>query len=202
MVSDTSYPGYDEVPRYVMQGYGIMAAECLAQSEAARPTHLILQAGVGGLAAAVAARFWLEMGRDRPRIILVESDRAACFIASVRNGAPRTVQITEETVMAGLSCGEVSLLAWPVLQKCVDHYVAVADSGVAPVMRALAGGALGGGKIEGGECATTGLLALIAAARAPDLRHRYGLDDTSRILVIGTEGATDPDIYRQMVGEV
>ena len=209
VVSDTSYPGYDQIPRDVMAGYGVMAAEILAEiltevpAQGPAPSHLILQAGVGGLAAAFCARLWLQLGTNMPKVIIVEADRAPSLLASARAGALQTVAIEQETIMAGLSCGEVSPLAWDVLHRCTDHFVTMADDLVPSAMRCLASGALGGGAIEGGECATPGLLTLIAIARdgAHDrrLRREFGLDETSRVLLIGSEGATDPNIYQAIM---
>ena len=205
VVSDTSYPGYDQIPRDVMAGYGVMAAEILTEVPALTPapSHLILQAGVGGLAAAFCARIWLQLGTNMPKVIIVEADRAPSLLASARAGALQTVAIEQETIMAGLSCGEVSPLAWDVLHRCTDHFVTMADDLVPSAMRCLASGKLGGGAIEGGECATPGLLTLIAIARdgAHDrrLRREFGLDETSRVLLIGSEGATDPNIYQAIM---
>ena len=198
VVSDTAYTGYDKIPRDVMAGYGLMVTEILSQLPQP-PSHMILQAGVGGLAAALAARFWLECGEQRPRLMVVEADRAPSLLKSARVGKLHSVSISEETIMAGLSCGEVSPLAWEVLWRCADHFVTVADDFVAPAMRCLASGELGGGKIEGGECSTAGLIALIAIATNQKLRGEFSLDQDSRVLLIGSEGATDPDIYRGIV---
>ena len=198
VVSDTAYTGYDQIPRDVMAGYGLMVTEILSQLPQP-PSHMILQAGVGGLAAALAARFWLECGEQRPRLMVVEADRAPSLLKSAREGKLHSVSISEETIMAGLSCGEVSPLAWEVLWRCADHFVTVADDFVAPAMRCLASGELGGGKIEGGECSTAGLIALIAIATNQKLRGEFSLDQDSRVLLIGSEGATDPDIYRGIV---
>ena len=198
VVSDTAYTGYDQIPRDVMAGYGLMVTEILSQLPQP-PSHMILQAGVGGLAAALAARFWLECGEQRPRLMVVEADRAPSLLKSARVGKLHSVSISEETIMAGLSCGEVSPLAWEVLWRCADHFVTVADDFVAPAMRCLASGELGGGKIEGGECSTAGLIALIAIATNQKLRGEFSLDQDSRVLLIGSEGATDPDIYHGIV---
>ena len=102
--------------------------------------------------------------------------------------------------MAGLSCGEVSDLAWEVLEACGDDFLTIGDDLVAPAMRALAAGAYGSGPVVAGESAVAGLAGLIAAGRQGDLRERLGLDGDSRVLVLGTEGATDPEVYRAIVG--
>ena len=201
VVSDTSYDGYREIPRLVMAGYSVLASELLEQMAERRPTHLFVQAGVGGLAAAVAARLWQGWGAERPRIVVVEPTRAACLTASARAGTPTAVPLHEETVMAGLSCGEVSLLAWDILARAASDFVTIDDDAVASAMQLLARGQAGCGAIVAGESAVPGLIALIAAAADPELRAALGLGPDSHALLLGCEGATDPGIYRRMVGE-
>ncbi|ANK81625.1 MAG: diaminopropionate ammonia-lyase [Rhizobiales bacterium NRL2] len=198
VVSDTSWDGYMEVPRLVMAGYGVMAGEAMAQLPQP-PTHVFVQAGVGGLAAAVCAAMWQRLGPARPRFVIVEPTRAACLMATARAGRPTSVVLEEETVMAGLSCGEVSLLAWEVLSRGAADYITIGEEMVAPAMRLLAAGAAGGGPITAGESAVPGLIGLIGAAADPDLKAAIGLDESSRVLVFGCEGATDPAIYRRIV---
>ena len=198
VVSDTSYEGYINVPRQVMAGYTAMASEVLEQADAP-VSHIFLQAGVGGMAAAVAARFWMEHGAALPRLVVIESEYAACFLKSAKRGRATPVRIRHETVMAGMSCGTVSLVAWEILRRTVGHFVTIADSTVPPTMRMLASGVAGGGEIEAGECSAPGPVALIAAACDQDLRESMQLDAESRVLLIGTEGATDPAIYREIL---
>lgn len=200
VVSDTSYEGYRDLPRLVMAGYSVMASEILNQAPEP-PTHVFVQAGVGGVAAAVLARLWQALGPNTPRLIVVEPDRAACVLESARQDRPMTVEIAEETIMAGLSCGEVSLLAWDVLSRGAAHFVTIGEDGIGPAMRMLASGkASGGAPVVAGESAVPGLVALIGAAARDDLRAAMGLDETSRVLLIGCEGATDPAIYDAIVG--
>lgn len=201
VVSDTSYDGYTDIPRYVMAGYSVMASEVLAQTRDVPPTHVFVQAGVGGLAAAVCARFWQAFGAHRPRLIVVEPDRAACLLATAKAGRPTAVSLEEETVMAGLSCGEVSLLAWEVLRRAGAHFVTIGEEAVGPAMRLLASGEAGGPPIVAGESAVPGLIALVGCASDAGLREAMALGPESRVLLLGCEGATDPDIYRAMVGQ-
>lgn len=201
IVSDTSYEGYMELPRQVMAGYTVMTQEILSQLPGGQvPTHVFLQGGVGGLAAAVAAHLWQAFGADRPRVVIVEPTRADCLYQSAVSGVPTAVHITEETVMAGLSCGEVSQLAWQILSDGADDFMTIEDDLVAPAMRLLASGGAGE-PVVAGESAVAGLAGLIAAAGQQALASALGLDGTSRILVIGTEGATDPAIYKALVGQ-
>lgn len=200
VVSDTSYEGYTETPRHVMAGYSVMASEALQQLAERPPSHLFVQAGVGGVAAALCARFWQVMGADRPRVVVVEPASAACLTASARAGRPASVPLSSETLMAGLSCGTVSLLAWDILEAGAAHYLAIGDEAVGPAMRLLASGEAGGGPTEAGESAVAGVIGLIAAASDPDLRKAMQLGADSRVFLLGSEGATDPEIYQQLVG--
>jgi diaminopropionate ammonia-lyase len=199
VVSDTSYPGYVEIPKLVMQGYGVMAGEALDQIDA-MPTHVFVQGGVGGLAAAVAMHLWWRYGADRPRLVVVEPESAACLLASCRAGRPAAVEGDLETVMAGLSCGEPSLLAWAVLDRAAHSFMTVPDHAAEAVMRLLAEGRGGDRPLVAGESAVAGLAGAIAVAEAAELRAALALDRSSRILVFGTEGATDPDLYQRIVG--
>jgi diaminopropionate ammonia-lyase len=206
VVSDTSYDGYVEIPRQVMAGYTTIATEVLAQiaSQSGGPiTHVFVQAGVGGLAAGLAARLWMELGDGPdvrlPRIVIIESEYSACLMKSAKQGRAATIKVRHETVMAGLSCGEASLIAWEVIRRAASDFVTIADGAVAPAMRMLASGAAGGGEIEAGECSAAGPVALIAACCDQRRRGRMGLDANSRVLLIGSEGATDPAIYREIL---
>ena len=197
-VSDTSWPGYTEVPRDVMAGYGVMVKE-VCDTLDRPPTHAFLQAGVGGLAAAVAAGLRQHWGGESPRIAVVEPELAACLFESARAGGRTDIRIGEETLMAGLSCGEPSALAWEVLSEEASDFLTVPESFVGPAMRLLARPAGGDPEIEAGESAVAGLAAAIAAARCGKMRRALGLDADSRVLLVGSEGATDPDSYAALV---
>ena len=196
IVSDTSYPGYMDIPRDVAIGYTVMLAEAVEQMQGEIPTHVFIQAGVGGLAAAVCAYFWELWGERRPRFVVVEPERANCLQQSVVSGKPVAVEGDLETLMAGLSCGEVSLLAWQVLQTGADDFMTLSEDAVAPCMRLLAAN---DPAIEAGESAVAGLGAAIAAREDPQMAATLGLDESSLVFVIGTEGATDPELYQQLV---
>lgn len=198
VVSDTSWDGYSEPPRDVMAGYGVLVHE-VNQALDIAPTHVFVQGGVGGIAAAVAAGMRQRWAMQCPRIIVVEPDRAACLFASARKGAITNVDIQTETMMAGLSCGEPSPLAWDILREEAAEFTTIPDDFVAPAMRLL-GNPLGDDPaITAGESAVAGLAALIAASANTGHRETLGLDSNARVLLIGTEGATDPDIYRQII---
>ena len=201
VVSDTSYEGYTELPRQVMAGYTVMTTEIEQQMPAdSSITHVFVQGGVGGLAGAICAHNWQTMGAKRPRFIIVEPDRADCLFQSAKNGAPTEVSITRETVMAGLSCGEVSHLSWEILKIGTDDFLTISDDLVAPTMRLLAEGVGDDTPIVAGESAVAGLAALIAVRSNALLSDELGINEGSQILLFGTEGATDVDIYESIVG--
>lgn len=201
VVSDTSWPGYREVPREVMQGYAVMAEEILTQLPPGDPpTHLFVQGGVGGLAAALCAIFWRRLEQRRPRLVVVEPEAADCLFKSIEVGRPVAVEGSLETFMGGLSAGEVSLLAWEVLAEGADDVMTVEDEAARHWMRALARGVAGDLPVVAGESAVAGLAAAAAAAAEHGLGQALGLGPQTRLLVIGTEGATDPELYRQVVG--
>ena len=194
IVSDTSWPGYQDVPKSVMQGYALLAAESLAQGSA--PTHVFVQGGVGGLAAGVLSWFWEKQGAQRPKTIVVEPDRAACLLASAKVGQLKNAEGDLETIMAGLACGEASQIAWDILEHGAEAFMAIPDDAAADTMRKLA--TYG---IVGGESGVAGLAGFRIAAADPAMRAALGIDTASRILAIGTEGDTDPVVYEQIVGE-
>ncbi len=198
VVSDTSWEGYTQPPTDVMAGYGVMVHE-IVQDLVEPPTHVFLQGGVGGLAAAVAAGLRQHWGDTSPRVVVVEPELAACLYESAKAGTPTNVTIEEETLMAGLSCGEPSPLAWGILREEAQDFLTIPESLVAPAMR-LAGRPVGGDpSIVAGESAVAGFAAVIAAASQDRLREALGLNADARVLVIGSEGATDPVIYDQLM---
>lgn len=205
VISDTAYEGYSAVPRRIMQGYGVVAEEIFAQLPGdvpggEIPTHVFLQAGVGGMAAAICARFWQHWAAARPRLVVVEPDRAACLYESARAGRPVALTGDLDTVMAGLSCGEVSALAWPVLAAGAEDFMTVGDDLAIDTVRFLADGAGGDTPFVAGETGVAGLAGLRAAAADPALRAALALGPASRVLIIGSEGDTDPEIYHRIAG--
>jgi diaminopropionate ammonia-lyase len=199
VVSDTAWPGYERIPGLVMQGYTTIAREALARL-AAPPTHVFVQAGVGGIAAAIAGHLALVLGDRRPVFTVVDPARAACLYESARAGHPVKVAHGEPTVMAMLECHEPSLVAWRVLSRAADAFMTVDEADAIAVMNLLARPVAGDPAIVAGESGGVGLAGLICAAALPDVRARLGLDAASRVLVVNTEGATDPERYRELVG--
>ena len=194
VVSDTSYAGYVEIPQLVMAGYGLMMAEILgALAGEPRLTHVFVQAGVGGLAAAVCAYLWQHLGAERPLFVVVEPEKAACLQASIQAGRPVAIAGDLDTVMAGLACGEVSEIAWSILSAGADAFMTIPDSAAVDQMRLLA--RVG---IVAGESATAGVAACLIVADDPTFRSMLRIDSTSRILCLGTEGATDMHLYEAL----
>jgi diaminopropionate ammonia-lyase len=201
VVSDTSYPGYRDIPLDVMHGYGVMAQEITHQLRAGEvPTHVFVQAGVGALAAAICAHFWLHWGVRRPAFVAVEPLRADCIYKSLEAGRPVVVGGSLDTVMAGLACGEVSELAWEILHGGATHAIAIDDAYALAAVRRFANPAPGDAPIVAGETGGSGLAALLAAHEHPAIRQTLRIDRASRVLLLGSEGDTDPAIYRDVVG--
>ena len=194
VVSDTSWDGYTEVPRLVMQGYRVMADEAADQWDGAPPTHVFIQGGVGGVAAAVSVQMRARF-QPTPALIVVEPDRAACLLASAELGEATTIPGNLDTLMAGLACGEPSLIAWQELDHAASAFMSIPDEAAVASMRLLADQG-----IVGGESGVAGLAGCLLAAADPAARETLGLDAASRVLVFNTEGATDPVLYEQLVG--
>ena len=201
IVSDTSYTGYMDIPKDVALGYTVLLAEAVEQMGGEIPTHVFIQGGVGGLASAVCAYFWELWGKARPRFIVVEPEQANCLQQSARAGEPVVVEGDLDTLMAGLACGEVSALAWKILKPGVDDFLTVNEIAVPHTMRLLASGVEGDPPIEAGESAVAGLAALITARNSSELSGQLALDESSRIFILGTEGATDPELYQRLIKE-
>jgi len=193
VISDTSYEGYTTVPVDVMQGYRVMAEEALEQWQGPAPTHCFMQGGVGGAAAAVSVQLRTRLD-PRPRFVVAEPDQAACLLASAEAGEPVAIPGDLDTLMAGLACGEPSILAWQELARAADAFMAVPDDAAVECMRLLAKQG-----IVAGESGVAGLAALLLAAADPAARAALGLGPDSRVLLFSTEGATDPDLYQRLV---
>src|ERR1019366_7721834 len=193
VVSDTSWPGYTEVPRDIMQGYRLMADEAADQWIGPPPTHVFIQGGVGGAAAAVAVQTRARWGTD-PALIVVEPDRAACLLASARAGRLTTVTGDLDTIMAGLACGEPSLLAWQELDRAATAFMAIPDEAAIDTMQLLAASG-----IVAGESGVAGLAGYLLAAADPGARAAIGLGPDSGVLAFRTGRATDEALYASLV---
>ncbi len=203
VVPDTSIGSDDwTVPSTVMQGYAVMMDEILEQLADAPPlSHVFVQGGVGGLAAAISGLLWERLGPDRPRVVVVEPARADCIFRSIEAGTPRRVPGVAESFMACLSAGEISPVAWEILKTAADDVVALPDEAAEECMRLLAAGVAGDPGIVAGESGCAATAGLISASLDDQIRNTLMLDPGSRILVIGSEGATDPETYERVVGQ-
>ena len=206
VIADTSYDGYEDIPRDVMQGYGAIAEEIVEQTSAQRGragafTHVFLQGGVGGMAAGLASYFWEYHGAQRPCVISVEPAQADCLLQSAIQGRPAKATGTVDSVMAGLACGETSPLAWRFLQPCVDVFMTIEDEQAIEAMRTLSQGSERDTPIVVGESGVAGLAALEWLRSDPQRSEQVGLTAESRVLIISTEGATAPREYTRLVGQ-
>lgn len=210
LVQDTAWDGYERIPELIMKGYLTMALEAYEELEASgtgrktRPTHIFLQAGVGSMAAAVAA-FFLNVYREQPpAIVIVEPKKADCFFRSIRKGERKPVAVTGkmDTMMAGLACGEPSALAWPILRDHAYAFISCDDCYAADGMRLLGKPLPGDKRIVSGESGAVSLGVLSALMTDPELsedKEALKLNNESVVLCISTEGATDPEHYRAVV---
>ncbi|MGN6564661.1 MAG: pyridoxal-phosphate dependent enzyme, partial [Thermomicrobiales bacterium] len=199
VISDTSWPGYEEVPLWVIEGYATICwevADELARLGQPGPDLVVVQMGVGALAAAVIQHFRQADAPGR-RILGVEPVSAACVLASLQAGRLVDVPGPHTSIMAGLNCGTPSLIAWPLLAAGLDAVVAIDDERARQAMRELAASGLVAG--ETGAAGLGGVLALLGSDRLGGVRGRLGIGPATRVLVFCTEGATDPAAYARII---
>lgn len=195
IVSDTTWPGYEEIPRIVMAGYGVMLKEALGQMQQA-PTHVFLQAGVGGMAAAIMAGFHYLHDGPMPKFIIVEPRNAACILASMRHGGElTTVTGALETVTAGLACGAPSPLALSIINNGAHAVVAIDDDAIVRAMQSLARPAAGDPAVVAGASGAAGLAGLRAVMQNQGMRDILNIGPDSHALIINTESDTDREGY-------
>ena len=201
LVQDTSWEGYEEVPQRIIQGYLTLAAEVENQMEGDRPTHIFLQAGVGSMAGGIAAYYLNRYQDDPPRITIVEPETVACIFlsAELADGKPHTVEGDPVTIMAGLNCGTPCSVIWPVLRDGVSYYCACRDCITEEGMRAYADPCPGDPRIISGESGGVTYGLLLEILKENELRELWKMDDRSVILLVNTEGATDPEGYERVV---
>ncbi len=207
VVQDTAWEGYEEIPSWIMQGYGTMvmeASEQLAEVGVDCPTHVFVQAGVGSLAGAVQGYFANKYPQNPPTVIVVEADAAACLYkgAVAGDGEERIVEGDMETIMAGLACGEPNTISWDILKNHVSVFVAAPDSVAAEGMRILSAPIKGDVQVVSGEsgAAPFGVLySIMTRPELSDLKETLKLNHTSKVLLFSTEGDTDPDRYKEIV---
>jgi len=200
IVQDVSWEGYKEVPKLIMAGYTIMVKEIMDQIENDSFTHVFLQAGVGGMAAAMIAGF-ARFSTNIPKFIIVEPENANCVFKSIKNNKPTTVNIVKETIMGGMSCGDVSTVAWEILKNSANNCLTISDEAISSTVAMLAEAKLSNEKIIAGECAVPGVIALISLFKNKEYMNKLDLNSNSKILLFGCEGLTDKVMYQKLLDD-
>ena len=198
IVQDVSWEGYKEVPKLIMAGYTIMVKEIIDEIDKNSITHVFLQAGVGGMAAAMIAGF-AKLSKNIPQFIIIEPDNADCVFQSIKNNKPTTVDIKKETVMGGMSCGDVSSIAWEILKHSANYCLTIPDEAISTAVALLAEARLSDKKIIGGECAVPGIIALIGSFNNKEYLDKLKLNAKSNVLLFGCEGLTDKAMYQKLL---
>jgi len=200
IVQDVSWDGYKEVPKLIMAGYTIMIKEILDKIDTNPITHVFLQAGVGGMAAAMVAGF-AKLSKNTPKFITVEPENADCVFQSIKNGKPTTVNIKKETIMGGMSCGDISSIAWEILKDSTNYCVTIPDEAISSTVALLAKAQLSNEKIIGGECAVPGIISLIGSIKNSNYASELELNEQSNVLLFGCEGLTDNEMYQKLLND-
>ena len=204
LVQDTAWPGYERIPRLIMQGYQTMSLETFQQLGTHRPTHIFIQAGVGSLAASVL-EFFHDVYADCPPVMtVVEPDKADCIFrtAKANDGTLHSVKGDMNTIMAGLACGEPSTIAWDILKERADYFLSIPDYAAAQGMRILGNPLPGDPKVISGESGASSFGALteiLCNQSYGSVRKALGITRDSVLLFFSSEGDTDPDAYRKIV---
>ncbi len=200
IVQDVAWEDYRLVPKLTMAGYSVMMKEISKQIKDEKISHVILQAGVGGMAAAMVAGISRYLNYI-PQIIVVEPNSAACVLESIKTGKIEKITIEEESIMGGMSCGEVSLVPWEILKESIHFCVTISDDYVSKTVKNLANKAFSDEKIVGGECSTPGISSLIALSNDLEIRKQIDLNENSNVLVFGCEGDADEELYQRLLKE-
>ncbi len=198
IVQDVAWQDYKLVPKLTMAGYSVMMKEISEQINNQQISHVILQAGVGGMAAAMVAGIARYLD-NIPKIIVVEPENAACVLESVKAGKIKKISIEKESLMGGMSCDEVSLVPWEILQKSISHCVTVSDHYISKTVKCLANSQFSDEKIIGGECSTPGIISLVGLCNDAGVRKKINLNEESKVLLFGCEGDADEELYQKML---
>ena len=198
IVQDVAWKDYILVPTLTMAGYSVMMKEIVDQIDNEEITHIYLQAGVGGMAGAMvagAARYLNNI----PKMIVIEPDSAACVMESIKTGKIEKVNITKESLMGGMSCGEPSLVPWQILKKSVNNCMSLPDDDIGKAMKLFANASFGDDKIVAGENSVPGVISLIASCNDQNIQNKLDLNIKSKVLLIGCEGDTDQEMYQKLI---
>ena len=198
IVQDVAWKDYIQVPTYTMAGYTVMMKEIADQINNEKISHVILQAGVGGMAGAMVAGIARYLDYI-PTTLVVEPDSAACVLESIKTGKREKIGIKRESLMGGMSCGEVSLVPWEILKNSVKHCISLPDDDIAKTMKLLGNSSFSDQKITAGENSAPGVISLIASCEDQIVKENLQLDKKSNVLVIGCEGDTDKEMYKKLI---
>ena len=200
IVQDVAWKDYMLVPKYTMAGYSVMMREIVDQINNEKITHIILQAGVGGMAGAMVAGIARYLD-NIPTTIVVEPDSAACVLESIRTGKIEKIDIKRESLMGGMSCGEVSLVPWEILKHSVKHCISLPDDDIGKTMKLLGNSSFSDQQIIAGENSAPGVIGLIASCEDQNIKEKLKLDQNSNVLIIGCEGDTDKEMYQKLISQ-
>ena len=201
IVQDVAWDNYLLVPKYTMAGYSVMMKEIFDQLQNKQITHIILQAGVGGMAGAMIAGIARYL-TNIPTTMVVEPDSAACVLESIKTGKIEKIDIKRESLMGGMSCGEVSLVPWEILKNSIKYCISLPDDDIAKTMKLLGNANFSNEKIIAGENSAPGVISLIASCEDQKIKKELNLDSNSNVLVIGCEGDTDREMYEKLVNKI
>ncbi len=198
IVQDVAWKDYMVVPKLTMAGYSVMMKEIVDKVDNEKITHIFLQAGVGGMAGAMVAGIARYL-TNVPKIITIEPDSAACVMESIKSGKIEKINITRESLMGGMSCGEPSLVPWEILKKSVNYCISLPDEDIARTMKLLGNGNFSDEKIIAGENSAPGVISLIASCNDEKIKNKINLNSNSNVLLIGCEGDTDKEMYQKLL---
>ena len=200
IIQDVAWKEYITVPKYTMAGYAVMMKEIVDQLDHNKISHIILQAGVGGMAGAMIAGVARYL-KNIPITVVVEPDSAACVLESIRTGKIEKIDIIRESLMGGMSCGEVSLVPWEILKNSVKYCVSLPDDDIAKTMKLLGNANFSDEKIIAGENSTPGVISLISSCENEKIKEKMQLSKNSNVLLIGCEGDTDKEMYQKLINQ-
>ena len=198
IIQDVAWKDYILVPKLTMAGYSVMMKEIVDKINVEEISHIFLQAGVGGMAAAMVAGV-VRYLKNVPKIIVVEPDSAACVMESIKTGKIEKINVVRESLMGGMSCGEPSLVPWEILKKSVNYCISLPDEDIARTMKLLGNGNFSDEKIIAGENSAPGVISLIASCNDEKIKNKIDLNSNSNILLIGCEGDTDQEMYQKLL---
>ncbi len=200
IVQDVAWENYKLVPKYTMAGYTVMMKEIVDQIKNDQITHVILQAGVGGMAGAMIAGI-AKFLKNIPSTVVVEPDSAACVLESIKKNKLIKIDIKRESLMGGMSCGEVSLVPWEILKNSVRYCISLPDNDIAKTMKLLGNAKFSEEKIIAGENSAPGVIGLISSCINEKIKAQLKLNRESNVLLIGCEGDTDQEMYQKLVNQ-